>query len=122
MVEFDIKIERFRDKETGELVSGRQFRTITQAAFAISKDAKRSIKNSPTASRAGRPPKTRRGRLRFAIRYHADQHKKRAVIGPRASITGKAGSSHEFGGRYESEQFPERPFMAPALERNAHRK
>ena len=121
MVEFDVKMERFRDKETGAFVSGQLFRNIFHAAASISRDAKRSIRNSPRASAAGRPPRSRRGQLRRAIRYAIDDRRKSAVIGPVASQVGKSAAAHEFGGVYKGQRFDERPFMGPALERNLHR-
>ena len=39
-----------------------------------------------------------------------------AVIGPRASVVGDVGKGHEFGGEFRGEDYPERPFMGPALE------
>jgi phage gpG-like protein len=87
---------------------------FARAAFKIRKTAMESIRPSPTASEPGQPPRTRRGQLRRAILYHADVTG--AVIGPRESIVGSAGEAHEFGGEHRGAQFPERPFMAPALE------
>ena len=34
-----------------------------------------------------------------------------------ASVVGQAGAAHEFGGKFYSNDYPERPFMQPALER-----
>ncbi|MEN0109301.1 MAG: hypothetical protein AAF805_01135 [Planctomycetota bacterium] len=121
LVGYDVKLERFRDRETGELVSGRMFRSLFHAAAAIGKSAKRSIRNSPTASPAGRPPRTRRGRLRFAIRYAGDKQRKRVVVGPRASVVGRSAEAMEYGGNYKGDHYPPRPYMRPALERNRHR-
>lgn len=121
MVEFDVKLERFRDKETGAFVSGKMFKNIIHAAASISKDAKRSIKRSATPGRPGSPPTTRRGLLRRAIRFSANRQKQTAVIGPQASQVDQAATAHEFGGSYKGQDFPARPFMRPALERNLHR-
>lgn len=121
MVEFDVKLERFRDKETGAFVSGQMFRNIFHAAAAIAKDVRRTVRNAPTPSAPGKPPRSRRGLLRRAIRYHVDPVKQSAVIGPRKSVIGGAASVHEFGGSYKGDSYPERPFMAPALERNLRR-
>lgn len=121
MVKFDIKLERFRDKETGAFVSGQMFRNIFHAAASIAKDARRTIRNSPNPAPPGSPPRSRRGLLRRAIRYHADARQQVAVIGPMASVVDQAAAVHEFGGSYKGEQYPARPFMRPALERNLHR-
>jgi hypothetical protein len=40
----------------------------------------------------------------------------RASVGPQFSVIGEIGNVHEFGGRYKGENYPARPFMAPALE------
>lgn len=121
MVEFDIKMERFRDKETGQLISGRMFKNIGHAAAGISKDAKRSIKTRAGSSPAGSPPYTKRGLFRRAIRYEVNRQTQSAVIGFIASQVGGSAKAHEFGGRYKGEDYPARPTMAPALERNMHR-
>ena len=121
MVEYDITIQRFRDKETGALVSGKAFKNITHAAASISKDAKRSLKTGQTASRPGKPPRTRRGLFRRAVRFEADRARNTALIGFIASRVGESAKAHEFGGRYKGADYPERPTMRPALERNLHR-
>lgn len=122
MVEFDVKIQRFRDKETGELVGSRMFKNIFHASASIAKSAKRSIRVSPRPASPGRPPHTRRRRhMQRAIRFAVDKKRKRAVIGPRESIVGRSAAAHEFGGRFKGDRFKERPFMRPALEKNLHR-
>lgn len=120
-VQFDVKLERLRFKETGEFVSSRMFKNIFHAAATIAKDAKRSIRPSQSPSRPGRPPHTRRRLLNRAIRFQTAPDKKSIVIGPRASVVGGVAAAHEFGGSYKGDQFPARPFMRPALERNLHR-
>jgi hypothetical protein len=44
-----------------------------------------------------------------------------AVVGPAQDIAGDSGAAHEFGGKYRDEQYPQRPFMGPALIENAPR-
>lgn len=121
MVEFDIKLERFRDQETGRLISGKMFKNLGHAVASIAKDAKRSIKTSAVPSPVGTAPHTRKGLLRRAIRYELDRARKSAAIGPTASLVGEAGRAMEFGGRFRNQDYPARPYMAPALERNQHR-
>lgn len=121
MVEFDLKIERFRDKETGQLVSGKAFTNLVHAAASISKSAKASIKTGKKPSSAGRPPHTKRGLFRRAVRFEVNRQKQSAVIGFIASLVGGSAKAQEFGGRYKKQDYPERPTMAPALERNLHR-
>lgn len=90
--------------------------SITAAAYVVATIAKGKIKTSQEKSQPGDPPATRRGLLRRAIRYAATQDKDLAVIGPAFPVVGTAGRAHEFGGRYKGSQYPERPFMRPALE------
>jgi len=91
------------------------FRSFSHAAASIRKDAVASIEVSPDPSSPGDPPHTRRRLLPRAVRFAVD--KQGAVIGPTASIAGQVGGTHEFGGQYKGEQYPERRFMFPALER-----
>jgi len=96
------------------------FKNFAHAAARISKDAKASIEKTDGPSLPGSPPHTHRGSfLRRGIRFAAD--KQGAVIGPMASVVGEAGSAHEFGGEFKGSDFPERPFMGPALEQNIDR-
>ena len=101
-----------RVREAAEKAARRAF---AKAAYRIFRDAQASIQRSTEPSAPGQPPHTRRGQLRRAIRY--DATKDGAVIGPLASMVGDAGAAHEFGGAFRREQFPARPFMGPALER-----
>ena len=95
------------------------FTSFAHAAASIAKDARSTIEKAPEGvpSAPGTPPHTHRGRyLSRAIKFAAD--KEGAVIGPMASIVGEElGPTHEFGQEREGVDFPERPFMGPALER-----
>lgn len=96
------------------------FRNFGHAAARISKDAKASIEQAAGPSPAGSPPHTHKGKfLSRAIRY--DANKVSAVIGPRESIVGEVGAAHEFGDEHHGQDFPERPFMGPALDKNLDR-
>jgi phage gpG-like protein len=90
---------------------------IYSTAGLLRKSAQDSMERSGEASPEGTPPNTRRGLLPRAIVFAVSDDKKSAVIGPRHSVAGEAGSAHEFGGNYKGTQFPERPFMGPALDR-----
>jgi hypothetical protein len=69
------------------------------------------------ASAPGTPPHTRkRRRLPRSIRYFANSEG--AVIGPVASKADQSAVPHEFGGEYKGADYPERPFMWPALKEN----
>lgn len=114
MFGFRVKIEN-RSKRVKAAAEKAAFRNFRHAAASIRKDAAASIERSPDPSPPGTPPHTRRRLLPRAMRY--DVSKEGAVIGPRASVAGEVGSAHEFGGRYKQQDYPERPFMQPALER-----
>lgn len=93
------------------------FERLGHGAASIAKTAKASIEKSKKPSSPGDAPHTRgKGghNLRGAIRF--DSNAIDAVIGPIASFVGQAGEAQEFGGEFKGEDFPERPFMGPALE------
>jgi hypothetical protein len=97
------------------------FRNFGHAAARIRKDAVASIAKAEGPSPPGTPPHTRKRQLPRAIRFDNDRKKQEAVIGPRYSVVGTAGAAHEFGGEYRGQQFDERAFMFPALEKNIDR-
>lgn len=131
---FNASAGRFTDAATGRFISFRselqiqlRLERITKAiqkakagslpavGYLISTLAKQKIQRSKTPSQPGTPPATRKGLLRKAIRYALAPDKQSVVIGPTASLVGKAGTAHEFGGKYRGQRFPERPFMGPSL-------
>jgi len=91
-------------------------KTLGHAGGAIRKAALRGIKKAEGPAPVGHPPHTHTERLPRAIRYAVEKSPKAVVIGPDVEAFGTAGKAHEFGGRYRHEQYPKRPFMAPALE------
>jgi hypothetical protein len=96
------------------------FRNFGHAAASIRKDVAASIEVSPDPAPPGQPPHTRPQRgLPRSLRFDVD--KEGAVIGPTLSRAGKAAAVQEFGGRYKGQEFPERPYMLPGLERNIPR-
>lgn len=99
-----------------------QFRNFGHASAAIRKDAAQSIEKAVGPSAPGAPPHThRRVFLRRALRFFVDKQKGDAIIGPRKSIVGDVGQVLEFGGERGDSKHPARPFMYPALERQAPR-
>lgn len=72
--------------------------SLGRAGAYIRGIAKRSIKVSPEPSAPGRPPHTRKGRLKGAILYAVERQLQDVVIGPTASTVGRIGQTHEFGG------------------------
>lgn len=97
------------------------FRNLGHAAASIRKTAVASIVRRKGPSSAGKPPHTRRGHLRRAIRFDVTKSKQSAVIGPMASVVGESASAHEFGRVYKGTKFPERPFMGPSMISNLDR-
>lgn len=128
-VYYDVKVDRLRDKQLGIFVSTRTFNSLFHAAMAIRKSAIASIRVSPNPSSPGLPPHTRKprgkrrgtGRLKSSIRFEVNKKEGYALIGPISSVLGDIARAHEFGGRYKKGNYPARPFMRPALERNLHR-
>lgn len=93
-------------------------RSFSRTAFLIWQTAGASIKQAKGPSDPGEPPHTHRGAWMWrALKYKADRDG--AVIGPTHSVMADAGAAHEFGGEFRGTQYPARPFMRPALEKNA---
>lgn len=119
MIEVKVKTENRFDR-VQKASDKAAFRNFGHAAAAIRKDAAASIVSDAEPSEPGEPPHTRkRNFLRRAIRF--DANKEGAVIGTMASVIGTAGEAHEKGIVYKGTDFPERPFMFPAMERNIPR-
>ena len=115
---FQLDDQTNRAKDAAEKTS---FRNLGHAAASIRKTAIESIIVAEGPSEPGTPPHTRRRQLKRAIKYDVDKAAESALIGPEASIVGEAGAAHEFGGEFRGEEYPERPFMEPALEANVDR-
>lgn len=121
MIGAAIKVET-QFNRVAKAVDKAAYRNMGHAAASISKDAKASLEKAEGPSLPGTPPHTHKGTyLRRAIRYAYDRNKQEAVIGPAYSIVGTAGQPHEFGEEFKGQDFPERSFMFPALERNIDR-
>ncbi len=108
-------------KRVADAADTTTFRNLGHAAASIRKTAMAEITNAEGPSEPGTPPHSRRGQLRRAIKFDVDKASETAVIGPEASIVGEAGAAHEFGGEFRGQDYPERPFMEPALEANVDR-
>ena len=131
MMGMDIKIEDriHRVKDAAERAG---FRNVGHAAASIRKDAIESIVPAEGPSEPGTPPHTqtggvtrkgklRRGNLQRSIRFDVDRVKQEAVTGPMHSIMGEAGAAHEHGEEFFGDDYPERPFMRPARDKNLDR-
>lgn len=121
-----LKLDASAKSEVGRVAKAAEkaaFRNLGHAANRIMKDARASIvTNKNEASPAGTPPHTKAQaghNLRTAIRY--DSTSEDAVVGPMGSMVGEAGATHEFGQERGGIDYPERPFMGPALEQNLDR-
>jgi phage gpG-like protein len=141
---FDVKTQ-FEDSSKQVITAAEKEidRALQRTSYAISQDAKASIKNAPPAagggsrrsrrrkgkrqnSRPGQAPLTRgipRKNLRAAIGYSVDKVSDTAVIGTRYSMVGDVGGALELGedrpSTSDNENIDARPFMGPALDRNA---
>ncbi len=69
-------------------------------------------------SRPGEAPRGSGGNhsLRASIRFEVSKQKDDVIIGPDAGVVDQVGEAHEFGGKYEGEDYPKRPFMGPSLD------
>jgi hypothetical protein len=120
MIGIDIKTEDKTQRVT-DATERATFRNLGHAVAAIRRDVVESIVVAEGPSPAGTPPHTRRRQLKRAIRFANDRAAQEAVVGPMASIVGESGRAHEMGGEFRGHDFPERPYMAPALEKNLDR-
>lgn len=112
-----------KPKRVQKAVDSGAYKSFFHAAASIRKDARASIKRSDTPGPPGGPIRSKRGRggglAKRAILYAVD--KQGAVIGFASSKIDQAMQVHEHGGRRGGVTFPQRPTMAPALQRNLAR-
>jgi hypothetical protein len=96
--------------------------SLKNAALSIRKDASQSIKHrrGKVASPEGQPPYQHKpGFFKRALWAHFEENE--AIAGFRGSLVGEVAATHEHGLIEEGRDYPERPTMAPALERNVER-
>lgn len=102
-----------------------EIRGLTRAAAVLRLHAARSLRKAPRdqPSPPGTPPHTRKGLLPKSILYALLEERGSpvAIVGPSFNLAGLSGKKHEFGGRFGGDEFPERPFMKPALDVIANR-
>ncbi len=132
MIGLEFKLERDTTKRVTDAADKATFKNLGHAASSIRKSAIESIKPEEGPSAPGTPPHTHtqrvtkrgkvaKGHLPRAIVYDVDKARQEAVIGPRASVGGECGAAPELGEEFHGDDYPERPFMGPALEANAPR-
>jgi hypothetical protein len=113
-----------------------EYKTLTHGAASIRKDAIASIVPGSGPSAPGTPPhthtqkitkrgknkgKVRAGVLPRSILFKVDRAAGVAVVGTSHRLAGESGKPHEIGGPYKKERFDKRPFMVPAMTRQAAR-
>lgn len=114
-VKTEFHARRLRDRaRAGNVMS------LQHAAAAIRLTAKRSIRRKKGPAPRGQPPHTHKGTLPRSILYAVDKLAQTAIIGTSHRIINVAGGEHEiqFSRR---KRLPQRPFMAPALQKMAPR-
>lgn len=73
-------------------------RSLDKAGAYIRGIAIKSIKVSKKSAEPGKPPRSRKGRLKKAIIFAVDKERQNVIIGPSAHAIGGIGHTHEFGG------------------------
>ena len=71
---------------------------LRQAGAYIRGIVRKSIKVSQKYAPPGKPPRSRKGRLKNAIVFSVENDQQRVVVGPTASEVGQIGRTHEKGG------------------------
>jgi hypothetical protein len=117
MFDIDVKTESNFER-VQKAADDATYRNLRRAGFAISRDAKDSIKTSDEPSRPGTPPTTRGKSRNLRSAIFVDATADEVIIGPRFSYVGDSGEAHEFGTSRKGDDFDERSFMGPALGRN----
>ena len=110
------------EKQIKEAADRATFRNLFGAISRIRKDAAKSIrrrKDPDIASPPGTPVFTHVGFAKQALWW--DVTDESAIMGFRHSLFGTKGETHEFGKTEEGRDYPERPTVGPALERNIER-
>jgi phage gpG-like protein len=120
MIGAEVKTENHTQRVT-DAVDQAAFKNLGHAAATIRKDAVESIVVAEGPSPEGTPPQTRRRQLKRAIRFDYDRSDQSAVVGPLESMVGESAAAHELGGEFRGQEFPERPFMVPAMDKNLDR-
>lgn len=102
-------------------------RNLSKAGAFIRRSAKSSIRKRKRISRPGEPPSSHEGSLRRLIYFGYEPNRETVVIGPVRFGAGQAPALLERGGstrlkrgnKVRIARYRPRPFMGPALEREA---
>jgi len=108
---------KFEGRKVVKAVQRANITNLDHAGAAIRLQARHSIKKAKGPSAPGKPPHTRKGRIRNAIKYAVTPSKQSVVIGTDYAVVADSGSAHEHSGRYRNENYDRRPFMGPAMEK-----
>lgn len=115
MIGTNVKIVN-KTRQAQKRVRDAHISSLGRAAATARIIARRSIRRRKKPAAAGRPPHSKTGKLRRAIKYKVDKQRQEAFIGPDVNDVGTSGRAHEHGGLYKGDRFDKRPFMGPALE------
>ena len=66
-------------------------------------------------SKPGEAPASPTGQLKNSILFAVEEQRGDVIIGPSRAEIAEIGNTHEFGKKIRSRDYPERPFMGPAL-------
>jgi len=117
-----VKSQMDVDRVTRAIERAKQGNLRSQA-YLLMRDAKDSIRRARKRKPApvGQPAYQHVAGWKAAIAYAMEQKGNDAVIGFRASYVDQTAAVHEHGLTEEGRQYPKRPTMGPALERNVDR-
>jgi len=117
MFSWEIKVEDDIDRvqvATAEAIP----RILSAAGMMFTEDIRDSIHTADGPSPVGTPPHTRgRPGRNLPESIDFDVGEDDVVIGPRFNIIGEIGAANEIGEILRGIDYPERPFMEPALMR-----
>jgi phage gpG-like protein len=114
----NVKVKKdWKGEKVKKKIDDATFKSFSHAAASLRLIAKRSIRKSKKASMPNTPPKTQTSRLPKSIVFFVDKKNRYAIIGPSSDLIGVVGGVHEQGGLFKGAEYPQRPFMVPAMEK-----
>ncbi len=116
MIGASVKV-RWDDRKLRDRTRKGSIKSLGHAAGSVRKAARQKIGRTKTTRAPGLPAASPKRTLYRSILFFVAPHKEWAVVGPSFARVGVSGGEHEHGQRGRGgEDFPARPFMAPALE------